>query len=368
MLIESHRLERDQTQRGLRTSQRSTRGEQIASFRGEREALYTGGRWHGESLNVARSLLAADQARRKAALSSEQEAEREVMRKRLSSRPTYEQFLRAAGQDQLADLWRYREATPDVASLSGEGTDEPARHDIRHFQTRVERGAGKRKVSIGYYAQGRLETLSFADRGKQIDIYQSTDRAAVLAALQVASQKWSVLTVSGPAEFQILCAELARKHGFRIQNLPAGAAITQQAKGAQASAGEAYSPTPYEVHRQDISENLKIRNRSHLDWMIAVRMRVTGQTLLTVTRELADYSGRERAGESRDWEHYAKRTAEAAFGVRGDRESTYFAHRRASWTRLEGRAVEEELPQPDSVASRFKQNQLVDRMGPEIGD
>ena len=366
--LETHRLERDQAQRALRTSQRGAREEQIASFRGEREALYAGGRWYGDSLNVARSLMAADQARRKAALTSEQEAEREVMRKFLGPRPTYEQFLRAAGQDQLADLWRYRKALPELASLSGEGTDEPARHDIRNFQTRIEHVAGKHKLSVGYYAQGRPEMLSFVDRGKQIDIYQRTDRATVLAALQVASQKWGVVTVTGPAEFQVLCAELAREHGFRIQNLPVRAAITRQEKGAQASAGEASSPTPYEVHRQDISENLKIRNRSRLDWMIAVRMRVTGHTLFTVTRELADHSGSGRAGESRDWELYAKRTAEAAFGARGDRESTYFADRRVTWTRLEGRAVEEELRQPEKIAKRSKQNYLAGRLGPEMGD
>ncbi len=192
--------------------------------------------------------MAADQARRKAALTSEQEAEREVMRKRLGSRPTYEQFLRAAGQSQLADLWRYRNSSPVVASLSGKETDESARQDIRNFQTRIERGAGKREISIGYYAQGRPEVLSFVDRGKQIDIYQRTDRATVLAALQVASQKWGVVTVTGPAEFQVLCAELAREHGFRIQNLLAGSAAPQQERPLPDTTSQGRSLSPYEAH------------------------------------------------------------------------------------------------------------------------
>ncbi len=360
ILLQSHRLERDQTQRALRTFQRSARGEQIASFRGEREALNTGGKWHGESLNVARSLLAADQARRKAALTSEQEAERETTRKRLGSRPTYEQFLRVAGQKQFADLWRYRDAPPEVASLSGEGTDEPARYDIRNFQTRVERGAGKREVCIGYYAQSRPETLSFADRGKQIEIYQTTDRVAVLAALQVASQKWSVLTVTGPAQFQLLCAKLAREHGFRIQNLSAVPAMTREERFLPEATGQESPMSPYEAHRRDIVSKVDIKNPSRLDYMIAVRMRVTGHSQEAIAKELLEAGTPSRALESRDWTRYARRTADAVFSARGDRELTSHGERKASWRVLEGRPPHEETQklgphqQAEGVAGRVE--------------
>ena len=340
--VETHRSERGQAQKALRASQRVARGEQIASFRGERKALYAGGRWRGDSLNVARSLIAADQARRKAALTSEQEAERDAVRKRFGVRPTYEQFLRAADQDHVADLWRYRNASPEVASLSGEGPDDAAPRDIRDFAARIEYGVSKRETFIGYFAQARPETLSFVDPGRQIDIYQSTDRAAVLAALQVASQKWGVLTVTGPSEFQVLCAELAQENGFRMQNLPVIHAVTQQERGAPAWANHA-SSTPYEVHRRDILGKLKIQKPSQLDWMIAVRMRVTEDGQETIAQELHKHIGPERASEDQDWARYARRTAEEVFGPRGDQEVDRLQNRADSWLRLEGKSSSQQL-------------------------
>ena len=342
--LDTYRLEKDQAQRELRASQRSAREEQVASFRGERKNLYAGVRWRGDTLNVVRSLMAADQARRKAALTSEQEAERDVARRRLGVRPTYEQFLRAADQHQLADLWRYRNASPELASLSGDGPDEATPRDIRDFAARIEYGVSKRETFIGYFAQARPQTLSFADRGKQIDIYQSTNRAAVLAALQVASQKWGILTVTGPAEFQILCAELAQEHGFQIQNLPVISAETQQKRAAPQPADQTLPSSPYDVHRRDIVGKISVQNPSQLDWMIAVRMRATGFDQKEITQELLRHIGSERISENRDWDRYAQRTAEAVFGPRGDREVFSHRGRAESWRLLEDQAFPERTP------------------------
>lgn len=336
-VLDTSRAERDEAQRGLRVLQRNARGEQAATFRHERRDLYAGGRWRGDSLNVARSLMAADQARRKAVLFSEQEAERDAVRKRMGVRPTYEQFLRAAGEEKAADLWRYRNTSSAVASISGEEDDNRTQLDIRDFQSRVERERGKRNFFIGYYAQARPEALSFADRGKQIDVYQSTDRAAVLAALQVASQKWGVLTVTGPAEFQILCSELAREHGFRIQNLPLISAIVREKSGAPTSSDQAAPPSPYDIHRKDIDARLSVRNPAQLDWMIGLRMRATGHNREEIAQELLIHIGSERSSESRDWGRYAQLTAEAIFGVRGDLEMPNLQGRTEAWMRLEGR-------------------------------
>ena len=43
---------------------RAAREMQSAEFRKERTDLYQGGKWSGNALNVARSLLAADHAKR----------------------------------------------------------------------------------------------------------------------------------------------------------------------------------------------------------------------------------------------------------------------------------------------------------------
>lgn len=274
VVLETYGVEKDQAQRALRASQRSAREAQAAMFRDERRELHAGVRWPGESLNVARSLLAADQATRKAVLISKQEAERGAVRKVWGVRPTYEEFLRAAGENRAADLWRYRNTSSTVASIAGDGDEKCTQLDIRDFETRIERVGGRRELLIGYYAQARPETLSFVDRGKQIDIYQSTDRAAVLAALQVASQKWGTLIATGPAEFQLLCAELAREHGFHIQNLLAAPAMMQQERSLPGATSQSLPVSPYEAHRREIMAQVEIKNPSHLDYMIAVRMRI----------------------------------------------------------------------------------------------
>ena len=341
--LDTHRSEKDRAQRELRSSQRSAREEQRASFRGERKDLYAGGRWGGDSLNVARSLMAADQARREAALTSGQEAERDAVRKRFGVRPTYEQFLRAAGQDHAADLWRYRNASSEVASLSGEGPDETMPRDIRDFAVRIEYSVSKRGTFIGYFDQARPETLSFVDRGKQIYIYQSTDRAAVLAALQVASQKWGILTVTGPVEFQVLCAQLAREHRFRLENLPVISAGTQQEQAAPQPSDQTLPSSPYEVHRRDILGKVSAQNPSQLDWMIAVRMRATGYDQKEIMQELLRHVRSERISENRDWDRYAQRTAEAVFGPRGDQEVYRLQNRAESWLRLVGRSPSQQL-------------------------
>ncbi len=178
-------------------------------------------------------------------MSSQHKAERDVLSARLGVRSTYEGFLRVGGQKQAAELWRYRNSPEEAAFATGDGTEELIRRDIRDFDMRVEHMAGKSGVFIAYYAHTRPEALSFADRGKRIDIYQASDQAAVLAALQLGSQKWGVLTITGPAEFQLLCAELAKEHGFCIQNIPLATQLPRASGLSHEVDGQSLPPTPY---------------------------------------------------------------------------------------------------------------------------
>jgi hypothetical protein len=81
--------------------------------------------------------------------------------------------------------------------------------------------------------------------------------------------------------------------------------------------------------------------------MIAVRMRVTGHDQGAIATALREHAPRERSNEKRDWVNYAERTAQAAFGARGDREATRSMPRSRVWVQVEGRE-----PSREAITSR----------------
>jgi hypothetical protein len=98
----------------------------------------------------------------------------------------------------------------------------------------------------------------------------------------------------------------------------------------------------YQLHKTDILNRIEVRNASQLDWMIAVRMRVTGHDQQAITRALKENASQGRKAENRNWTNYAERTAEAVFGPRGDREHDRSAQRAEAWARVEGRDLAQE--------------------------
>ncbi len=354
---------RGQEQAEQRLSHRKAKEEQATAFRQERKSLYGGARWTGTELNVARSLLAAEQAKRKAELIEKQKLERATLRERFGSRPSYAEFLKASGQEQLAQQWRYRDCSTN-AVITGDGDGTKVARDVRDFTPRVEKDHSGRTSFVGYFQTSGGNGPSFADRGKHIEVYQNTDRAAVLAALQVASQKWGTLTITGPPEFQLLCAELSREHGFRIQNLAAPQA--ERSDHLPYSEAPKSGESAYDLHRRDILSKLSVKNPSQLDWMIAVRLRVTGHSQEAIAIELRKHAEGTRASEARDWSKYAQRTADATFGPRGDREISSLDAHKAAWLAVEGRASSlQKAAHPSKVADQMRETQ---RRSVERGD
>jgi hypothetical protein len=91
------------------------------------------------------------------------------------------------------------------------------------------------------------------------------------------------------------------------------------------------------MHKADILNHVEVRNPSQLDWMIAVRMRVTGHDQQAITQALKENASQGHEAENRNWTNYAERTAEAVFGPRGDRECARSEQRADAWARVEGR-------------------------------
>ncbi len=337
--LEQHRTEKDAAQRDQRVAHREARDVQLASFRKERSEVYKEAKWSGSALNVARSLMASDHARRKAQLVEEHKRARDLLRRQFGRRPTFEQFLLAQGEQELAEAWRYRESSRVGGALVGDGDDRPHSRDIRDFTGQVELTQDGK--SCVHYSQHDSRGISFTDQGKRIDVWQTNDETAVLAALQLGAQKWGSLTITGSMEFKLLCAEVAAKHGIRIVN-PELQQVSSPVERMAAplleiATGVAPSESAYIRHKTDMQCRLHIVNPSRLDWMIAVRMRVTGHDQRSIANALREHARDGRADENRDWNNYAERTAQAAFGPRGDREATSNLSRARSWMQVEGR-------------------------------
>lgn len=88
--------------------------------RQEREELLSG-RWHGKGaiLNALRHTLAEDQKEEKEKLQQQQEAERERLREKYQQFPSFEEWQRVRGRDDLAEQWRYRhgEESPNLEQI-----------------------------------------------------------------------------------------------------------------------------------------------------------------------------------------------------------------------------------------------------------
>ena len=68
------------------------------------------------------------------------------------------------------------------------------------------------------YCKNGKNVADFIDYGKKVVVSDRFDEASVLAALQLASQKWGSIQIGGSEEYKNLCVQLAAKHGFKIAN------------------------------------------------------------------------------------------------------------------------------------------------------
>jgi hypothetical protein len=73
------------------------------------------------------------------------------------------------------------------------------------------------RQGVKFARQDNPGAVAFVDTGRQIKDYGQED-ASILAALQLALQKWGGVQVSGTDEYKRRCAELAVKNGIRIVN------------------------------------------------------------------------------------------------------------------------------------------------------
>ena len=94
----------------------------------------------------------------------------------------------------------------------------------------------------------------------------------------------------------------------------------------------------YYAHFDNIRRHLSIEDYSRVDAMIALRMRANGHSREAVEETIRACAPtiREEQAHGRNWQRYAERTAEYAFGMAGDRDLVRNERYREMWKRIEG--------------------------------
>ncbi|MEP6652922.1 MAG: TraI/MobA(P) family conjugative relaxase [Myxococcales bacterium] len=293
--------------------------------------------WKGrrDLLNATRSVLAAQQAQEKAALRDRQTLERTELR-RVQRFPSFKTWLTERSPE-LSQEWRHRER--QTATIEGPAVEPPTPCDIRAFQAVVDGGR------VHYHLNAERGRPAFTDRGQVIDIQDSSRRESVLAALQLSAQKWGAFTVHGSESFRHLCAELAAEHGFKIANPELQQAIAAgrerlQHRDAPLPPKDPRARSPadaYRLHFAAVASQAtpSVADPSRLDAEVAVRLRVMGYQPDVIVRTIRDGAPALRPHERRDWDDYARRAVDFAFGVPGSRLAAELVRRNEHTLRTE---------------------------------
>lgn len=182
------------------------------------------GDWKGRRAlwNARQSILAAEQAGEKAALKERHRAERRQLRLQYQPYPDLEEWQ----QHRLEGAPEQRgHPASEAPRIEGDEAGPPTLRDIRDYVPEVH----GQHVHYTYIEEAGLGgRAAFVDRGRAIDIHDWRNRDSVLAALQLAAQKWSSLRVTGNDEYKSMCVQLAVEHGFRISNPELAKAIQCQ--------------------------------------------------------------------------------------------------------------------------------------------
>jgi hypothetical protein len=205
--------EKKETAASLNANQKSERAALQKKQKEERDSLLSQP-WKGKGafLNRQRSILAAAQQSEKLNMRDHHNKEREEMKKRFPSRfPNFKTWLDIAEEDKEA-LVSFRYPQNGVMREPPEKNENAAAFDLRAFSPALGNKGGIA------YRTGDDGEAQFVDYGKLIVLSEKCDRAAILAALQLANQKWGSAVVNGTEEYKRACVELATAHNLKIYN------------------------------------------------------------------------------------------------------------------------------------------------------
>lgn len=191
----------------------------------ERKNFYAQGwKGRGHSMRVERSLLAAKHAAQLAEFRESQKIPRTELGQRWRRLPTFREVLvgfthnHVIGHAVREEL-RYSGLIASVHGPHGVA----ALTDIRGF---VGQAQGR---FVAYSSISAPVTPAFVDYGRKIHIHQQQDASVILAALQLAAQKWNgQITLGGPDTYKRVAIRLALAEGIKIMNPELQPLITQE--------------------------------------------------------------------------------------------------------------------------------------------
>lgn len=129
--------------------------------------------------------------------------------------PQVETVRKKMGETQRDMLSSQQNIERKRGAVQGGRYVEPVPADLDKFISE------KRGEAIRYShlkEDGEIGKIAFVDNGKKVEIHDWNNRDAVLAAMQLSSEKWVNLTVTGTEKYKALVVELAAQHGFQIAN------------------------------------------------------------------------------------------------------------------------------------------------------
>lgn len=236
----AHHAAREAALAELKQRQEAERKHLAGQQKAYREDVLKGD-WKGRGAlwNARQSILAAGQAGEKAALKERHQQERRQLRLQYRPYPDLEAWQR---QHRLGGTPEQRgHHAGEPPRIEGDEIELPMLRDIRDYVPEIH-GQWVHYTHID--EAGLSGHAAFVDRGRAIDIHDWRNRASVLAALQLASQKWGSFRVSGNDEYKAMCVQLAVEHGFRISNPELEESIQRKRQRIQQQAAPAVKPEP----------------------------------------------------------------------------------------------------------------------------
>ncbi|GHV30691.1 hypothetical protein FACS1894167_11930 [Synergistales bacterium] len=367
-VCEQHKNERA----SLRGQQKSERNTEFA------------GSWKGRGtlLNHKRSVLAVKHAKEKLNLADTQKQDLDNLKLQYPHRfVSFKEWLEREKDQNTLLAFRY----PNQGSIQGSGMRSDVQADLRAFTATFGNKGGVAYSRDGAHAE-------FIDYGNKIVLGRKLDEPAILAALQLANQKWGSAIVNGTDEYKRMCVELAIKHNLKISNpeliktVESGKSHTPERHKQEKNIpmkNEQDKQTVFNQYPDDTSEKHELDyisgtsnpngaylahckdivsrqsegekpDYSRMDGMVGSRMRVTGysrEQIRSAIEKNAPVMRREAMSEvdfnskygNRDWWRYARETTgNFVFGLRGLSQYEQSVKYRPQLMKIEGRDSKEE--------------------------
>jgi hypothetical protein len=150
-------------------------------------------------------------------LKEKQKEQRKTLQDQSAVFMSYEEWLRSLNLPEEAEKWRHRK---NKRILLLEMSDNMIINAINAPLEYTGLSGFSMTVTaqdVKFTSHDKPKAVAFIDVGRVIKVY-SEDDSSLLAALQLAQQKWGKVQLSGSEEYKRHCVRLAIKHNINISN------------------------------------------------------------------------------------------------------------------------------------------------------